>query len=188
MKLDEAQRHVDKVQESYVHGESQQLADAQERIRELEKDLANTGEELHGETTKVEWYARNEEWFTRRFEHEKRELNKRIEEEQISNSQDRKSLEEDWKTKLEEEKREHDLELKQLKEEVRTGNQIRESLEQKIKRENEYQEQLEEYGKKMDEMSEEECEKGVEMRKELEKKKLLSYRNTKTERRNYKTS
>ena len=35
---------------------------------------------------------------------------------------------------LEEEKRKHDLELKQLKEEVRSGNQIRESLEQKIKR------------------------------------------------------
>ena len=38
-----------------MHGESQQLADAQERIRELEEDLASTVEELHGETTKVDW-------------------------------------------------------------------------------------------------------------------------------------
>ena len=65
------------------------------------------------------------EWFTRRvLEHEKSELNKRIEEEQISNSRDRKNLEKEWKIKLEKEKCEHDLELKQLKEEVRSGNQI----------------------------------------------------------------
>ena len=44
IQLDEAQRHADEVQENYVHGESQQLADAQERIRGLEKDLANTDE------------------------------------------------------------------------------------------------------------------------------------------------
>jgi len=44
IKLDEAQRHADEVQENYVHGESQQLADAQERIWELEKDLANADE------------------------------------------------------------------------------------------------------------------------------------------------
>ena len=37
IKLDEAQRHADEVQENYVHGESQ-LADAQERIRWLEND------------------------------------------------------------------------------------------------------------------------------------------------------
>ena len=36
--------------------------------------------------------------------------------------------------KLEKEKCEHNLELKQLKEEVRSGKWIRESLEQKIKR------------------------------------------------------
>ena len=35
--------------------------------------------------------------------------------------------------KLEKEKCEHDLELKQLKEEVRSGNQIREIREQAIK-------------------------------------------------------
>ena len=37
-KLDEALRHADEVQENYVHRESQQLADAQERIRWLEND------------------------------------------------------------------------------------------------------------------------------------------------------
>ena len=58
IKLDEALRQADEVQGNYVHGESQQLADAQERIRELEKDLANTGVELHGETIKVEWFRR----------------------------------------------------------------------------------------------------------------------------------
>ena len=39
IKLDEALRHADEVQENYAHGESQQLADAQERIRWLENDL-----------------------------------------------------------------------------------------------------------------------------------------------------
>ena len=138
IKLDEAQWHADEVQENDVHGESQQLADAQERIRGLEEDLANTGVELRGEMIKVEWFTR------RVLELEKSELNKRIEEEQISNSWDRKSLEEEWKTKLEKEKREHDLELKHLKEEVRSGNQIRESLEQRIKRGEKYLEQRKE--------------------------------------------
>ena len=73
----------------------------------MKEDLANRVDELCGEKNKVEW-------FTRRFEQEKSELNKRIEEEQISNSQDRKSLEEEWKIKLEKEKCEHDLELKHL--------------------------------------------------------------------------
>ena len=138
-KLDEALRQADEVQENYVHRESQQLADAQEQIRGLEKDLANTVEELHGETTKVEWYIRNVEWFTRRLKHENSELNKRIEEEQISNSRDRKNLEKEWKIKLEKEKREHDLELKQLKEKVRSDNQVRESLAQKIRRGERYE-------------------------------------------------
>ena len=84
-------------------------------------------EELQGEIREVEWS-------THELEQEKSELNKRIKEEQICNSRDRENLEEDWKTKLKKENREHDLELKQLKEEVRSGNQIRESLEQKIKR------------------------------------------------------
>ena len=76
-----------------MHRESQQLADAQERVRGLEEDLASTVEELHGETTKVEWF--------RGFLLQKAsELNKRKEEEQISNSQHRKNLEEEWKTKL----------------------------------------------------------------------------------------
>ena len=100
IKLDEALRQADEVQENYVHRESQQLADAQEQIRWLENDLANTVEELHGETTKVVWYTHNVEWSTRRLEHEKSELNKRIEEEQISNSRDRKNLEKEWKIKL----------------------------------------------------------------------------------------
>ena len=89
--------------------------------------MANTGEVLHGEMIKVEWFTR------RVLELEKSELNKRIEG-QISNSRDRKSLEEEWKIKLEKEKREHDLELKQLKKEVRSGNRMRESLEQEIKK------------------------------------------------------
>ena len=60
IKLDEAQWHANEVQENYVHGESQQLADAQERIRELEKDLASTGLGLHGERIKVEWFTLHE--------------------------------------------------------------------------------------------------------------------------------
>ena len=48
IKLDEALRHADEVQENYVHRVSQQLADAQERIWGLEKDLANTGMERRG--------------------------------------------------------------------------------------------------------------------------------------------
>ena len=111
--MDEALRQVDEVQENYVHRESQQVADAQEQIRWLENDLANAVEELHGEMMKVEWYSR-------RLEHEKSELNK-IEEEQIINSRDRKNLEKEWKIKLEKEKWEHDLELEQLKEKVRSG-------------------------------------------------------------------
>ena len=54
IELDEAQRHADEVREDYVHRESQQLEDAQEQIRELEEDLANTGVELRGEWIKVE--------------------------------------------------------------------------------------------------------------------------------------
>uniref|UniRef100_A0A8C4Q6I0 Family with sequence similarity 133 member B n=1 Tax=Eptatretus burgeri TaxID=7764 RepID=A0A8C4Q6I0_EPTBU len=59
---------------------------------------------------------------------------KKRKEEQISNSQDRKNFEEEWKTKLEKEKRKRDVELELLKEEVRIGNQKRESLEQEVKR------------------------------------------------------
>uniref|UniRef100_A0A8C4NG29 Uncharacterized protein n=1 Tax=Eptatretus burgeri TaxID=7764 RepID=A0A8C4NG29_EPTBU len=117
IKLDESLRQADEVQENYVHGESQQLADAQERVQGLEEDLASTVKELHGETTKADWLCGF-------VIHELSELN----------SRDRKNLEEEWKKKLEKEKCEHNLELKQLKEEVRSGNQIRESLEQKIKR------------------------------------------------------
>ena len=80
IELDEAQRHADEVHEDYVHRESQQLADAQERIRGLEEDLASTVEELHGETTKADW-------FHGFVVHELRELN----------SRDRKNLEEEWK-------------------------------------------------------------------------------------------
>ena len=97
--------------------------------------------------------------------------------------------------KLENEKCEHDLELKQLREEVRSGNQIRESLEQKIKRGEEHLEerkeellekseqlwkserrgnelalQLEiskEYGKTTDEMREEDCKRSAEIREVL---------------------
>ena len=90
IKLDEAQRHADEVQENYVYGGSQQLADERERIRWLKEDLANKVDELCGEMNKVVL-------FTRELEYEKSELNKRIEEEQISNSQDRENLEKEWK-------------------------------------------------------------------------------------------
>ena len=88
--LEEDLANTDELREDYVHRESQRLADAQERIRWLEKDLANRVDELCGEKNKVEW-------FTRLLEYEKSELNIRIEEEQISNSRDRKSLEKEWK-------------------------------------------------------------------------------------------
>ena len=58
---------------------------------------------------------RKVEWSTHKLEQEKSELNKRIEEEQISNSRDRKSLEKEWKTKQEKKKREHDFDLELLK-------------------------------------------------------------------------
>ena len=71
------------------------MADAQERIRELEKDLANTGVGLCGERIKVEWFThelmgklrqfeelqgemRKVECSTHKLEQEKSELNKRI--------------------------------------------------------------------------------------------------------------
>ena len=47
---------------------------------------------------------RKVELSTHELEQEKSKLNERIEEEQISNSRDRKNLEEEWKTKLEKEK------------------------------------------------------------------------------------
>ena len=51
-------------------------------------------------------------------------------------------MEEEWKTRLEEEKRKHNLELEKLKREVGRGNRDRKSLEEKVKREQEYQEHL----------------------------------------------
>ena len=103
--------------------ESQQLADAQELIRELEGHLANTGEVLAGGMMRVER-------LTLVLERKESELNKRMNE----RMEEACKLREKWKKYLEKEKRKHDLELEQLKEEVRSGNQIRESLEQKIKR------------------------------------------------------
>ena len=120
--MDEAQRHADELQKKDVYGGLQQLADVRERLRWLKEDLANRVDELCGEKNKVVLFTHN-------LEYEKSKLNKRMEEEQIGISQDRKSLEEEWKKKREKEKCEHDLELEQLKEEVRSGNQIRESLE-----------------------------------------------------------
>ena len=92
------------------------------------------------------------------------------------------------KTKLEEEKREHDLELKHLKREVRAGNQRRESLDGEIKRGEKYLEQLKEYGKKMDEMRREECKRGEEAREELWKRASELQKHQKIKRGNYKTS
>ena len=63
--------------------ESQHLADAQEQIRGLETDLANTGEVLAGGMMKVER-------LTLVLEREESELNKR-KEGQISNSWDRRA-------------------------------------------------------------------------------------------------
>ena len=88
-------------------------------------------EELQGEMREVEWS-------TRLLEHEKSELNERIEEEQIRNSRNREILEEEGETKLKKEKRKHDLKLQQLKKKIRSGDQIRGSLEQKIKRREKY--------------------------------------------------
>ena len=81
---------------------------------------------------------RKVKWSTHKLEQEKSELNERIGEERISNSRDRKNLEEEWETKLKKEKRKHDLKLQQLKKKVRSGDQIRGSLEQKIKRREKY--------------------------------------------------
>jgi len=67
-----------------------ELADARERIWELNEELASTIEELHEETTQVHCL--------RGFVLQKAsELNERKKEEQISNSRDRKNLEEEWK-------------------------------------------------------------------------------------------
>ena len=68
------------------------MADAQKRIRWLENDSANTVEVLFREMIKVEWFTRE------LSEHEKRE-NKRIEEEQIGISQDKKNGKQSWKRK-----------------------------------------------------------------------------------------
>ena len=164
-KLDEARRRVDEVQEDWVHMESQQLANAQERIRGLEKDLANTGEVHHGVMMKIERLALAQE-------RAESELKKR-KDEQIINSRDRKNLEEEWEEKLEKEKCEHDLELKQLKEEVRSGNQIRGSLEQKIERGEksleQRKEELLEKSKQFEELQEEMWEE-EERKTELERK------------------
>ena len=72
------------------------MADEQKQIRWLKEDLANRVDELCGEKKKVVL-------FTRQLEYEKSKLNKRIEEEKIGISQDRKSLEEEWEKKLEKE-------------------------------------------------------------------------------------
>ena len=87
--MDEIRRRADEVQDDCVHGESQQLDEAQERVRGLQEELASTVEELHRETTQVDWL--------RGFLFQKAsELNKR-KEEQISNSRDRKNGKKSWK-------------------------------------------------------------------------------------------
>ena len=73
-------------------GGTQRLADVQERIWWLKEDLANRVDELCGKKNLVVFYTRN-------LEYEKSKLNKRIEEEQIGISRDRKNLEEEWKKK-----------------------------------------------------------------------------------------
>ena len=93
--MDEAQRHADEVQKNDMYGglqQLQQLADEQERIRWLKEDLANRVDELCGGKNKVVLV-------TRQLEYEKSKLNKRIEEEQTSNSQDRENLEKEWRKK-----------------------------------------------------------------------------------------
>ena len=98
----------------------------------------------------------------------------------------RTQLEEEWKTKLEEEKRKHNLELEKLKREVRTGQFKRETLKGEIKMGKEWQERLKKYGKRMDGMRKEECERGAEMRTELEKKasELQKHQDKETELQN----
>ena len=102
--VDESQRHADELRKNYVYGGTQRLDDVLERIRWQKYDLANRADKLCGKKNLVVFY-------TRQLEYAKSKLNKRIEEEQIGNSQDRNSLEEEWKKKLEKEKGEHNLEL-----------------------------------------------------------------------------
>ena len=75
------------------------------------------------------------------------------------------------RTQLEEEKRKHNLEVKQLKEEVEQGIRVRKRLEEKVKREQEYQEQLEEEARlEYDEMSRKRDEMWKERDEESEEK------------------
>ena len=90
IEVDEAQQHADEIQKKDVYGLSQQVADIRERIRWLKEDVANRVDEQCGKKNLVVLYTHN-------LEYEKSKLNKRIEEEQIGISQDRKNLEEEWK-------------------------------------------------------------------------------------------
>ena len=71
--------------------------------------------------------------------------------------------------------------MNKVKETMRLQNEEQERQWNKKQKEHEWEIH------QLKEMRKEECERGVELRKELEKK-LLSYKNTKTKRRNYKTS
>ena len=115
IKLDEELRQADEVQEDYVHRESQQLADAQERVRGLEDDLANADwvhedyvhtesqrladaqeqiqeleEDLASTVEKLHGETTQVDWLRGFLFQKASELNKR-KEEQISNSRDRKN-------------------------------------------------------------------------------------------------
>ena len=109
--VDESQRHADALQKNYVYGGTQRLDDLLERIRWQKHDLANRVDKLRGKKNLVVFY-------TRHLEYAKSKLNKRIEEQQIGISQERKQWEEEWKTELEKKQKEHDLEVKQLMEKL----------------------------------------------------------------------
>ena len=102
-----------------------------------------------------------------------------------------KQLKEEWETKLEEQKRKHDLEIKQLKREVEEGIRKSKSLEEDVKRGQKYQEQLRKKASlEYDEMSEKRDEMRKEAQKEREEKwkKNLRYWDTEAKRGNYKMS
>ena len=89
-------------------GKTQKEHDLELKLKEKLLEKSRQFEELEGEMREVELR-------THELEQEKSKLNERIEEEQTSNSRDRENLEKEWKTKLEKEKRKHDVELEQLK-------------------------------------------------------------------------
>ena len=98
--------------------EQEKRMEEQKRKHELESkqekkilEGARQFKELEGKVGKIELSIH-------KWEQGTSELRERMEEERIGNSRDRKHREEEWETKLEEQKRKHNLEVKKLKGEV----------------------------------------------------------------------